>query len=110
MAAAPTSTTVTLVMKVAAAIPTVELAQVAAAASLYEQLNAQGIETLLDDRKERAGVKFKDAELIGIPFRVVTGRAIAQGKVEMVIRANGEASEIAIEDVVETLQSLIAQG
>ncbi|AFY60998.1 proline--tRNA ligase [Synechococcus sp. PCC 6312] len=77
--------------------------QVEVATQLYEQLNEAGIETLLDDRDERAGVKFKDADLIGIPFRIVTGRALAQGKVEVVKRATKESEEIAIETVVETL-------
>ncbi|MDS3860281.1 proline--tRNA ligase [Thermosynechococcaceae cyanobacterium BACA0444] len=77
--------------------------QVEVATQLYEELNAAGIETLLDDRDERAGVKFKDADLIGIPFRIVTGRALAQGKVEVVKRASKESEEIAIKKVVETL-------
>jgi prolyl-tRNA synthetase len=47
-------------------------------------LNAVGVETLLDDRNERAGVKFKDADLVGIPFRIVTGRSLKDGKVEVV--------------------------
>lgn len=77
--------------------------QVEVATQLYDQLNQAGIETLLDDRDERAGVKFKDADLIGIPFRIVTGRALAQGKVEVVKRASKESEEIAIEKVVETI-------
>ena len=51
---------------------------------LYTELNQMGIETILDDRDERAGVKFKDADLIGIPFRIVTGRSLKDGKVEVV--------------------------
>jgi prolyl-tRNA synthetase len=78
--------------------------QVAAAEKLYTELNQAGIETLLDDRNERAGVKFKDADLVGIPFRIVTGRSLQQGKVEVVKRATHEAQEIAITDVVATLQ------
>ena len=81
--------------------------QMAAAEKLYADLNAAGIETLLDDRKERAGVKFKDAELIGIPFRIVTGRSLKDGKVEVVKRATGEAEEMAVETVVTTLKSWI---
>ncbi len=78
--------------------------QVEAAEKLYADLNAAGIETLLDDRNERAGVKFKDADLIGIPYRVVTGKALANGNVEVVNRATRAAQEIAIAEVIPTLQ------
>jgi len=81
--------------------------QIAVAEKLYTELNQAGIETLLDDRDERAGVKFKDADLIGIPFRIVTGRAITNGKVEVVKRANRESQEIAIDEVINTLQQWI---
>jgi prolyl-tRNA synthetase len=74
--------------------------QMAAAEKIYGDLNAAGVETLLDDRDERAGVKFKDSELVGIPFRIVTGKALKDGKVEVVIRATKTAQEIAIGDVV----------
>ncbi|MFG3818836.1 proline--tRNA ligase [Limnothrix redekei] len=84
--------------------------QMAIAQQLYSDLNAAGIETILDDREERAGVKFKDADLIGIPFRVVTGRAIAQGKVELVTRATGTAEEVAIAELVSALQTKIAEA
>lgn len=77
--------------------------QVEIAEKLYTQLNQAGVETLLDDRNERAGVKFKDADLIGIPYRIVTGRAIANGKVEVVERKSRKSHEIAIADVVSTL-------
>ena len=86
-------------------IPNIKDAQqIEVAEKLYTELNKAGVETLLDDRDERAGVKFKDADLIGIPFRIVTGRAIANGKVEVVKRANRESQQIAIEEVVNTLQ------
>jgi prolyl-tRNA synthetase len=81
--------------------------QVEVAEKLYQDLNAAGVETLLDDRHERAGVKFKDAELIGIPYRIVTGRSLAAGKVEVVTRANKDSQEIAIEEVVKTLKQWI---
>ena len=81
--------------------------QIAVAEKLYTELNQAGVETLLDDRDERAGVKFKDADLIGIPFRIVTGRAIANGKVEVVKRANRESQEIPIDEVINTLQQWI---
>ncbi|MEI6330987.1 MAG: proline--tRNA ligase [Pseudanabaena sp.] len=72
---------------------------------LYAELNGAEIEVLLDDRDERAGVKFKDADLVGIPYRVVTGKAIADGKVEIVNRATKVATLVAIESVVEYLQN-----
>ncbi|MCY7334177.1 MAG: proline--tRNA ligase [Pseudanabaena sp. CAN_BIN31] len=72
---------------------------------LYAELNAAKIEVLLDDRDERAGVKFKDADLVGIPYRVVTGKAIADGKVEIVNRATKVATLVAIESVIEYLQN-----
>ena len=84
--------------------------QVAAAEKLYADFNQAGIETLLDDRSERAGVKFKDAELVGIPFRVVTGRSLQQGKVEVVKRADRQSQEMAIESVVPTLKQWIAEA
>ncbi|WP_353258115.1 proline--tRNA ligase [Prochlorothrix hollandica] len=82
--------------------------QVAAAEALYGQLQAAGIEVLLDDRDERAGVKFKDADLIGIPYRIVTGRSLKEGKVEVVQRATGESQDIPLDQVVSTLQGWIA--
>ncbi len=77
--------------------------QMEAAETLYRDLNAAGIETLLDDRDERAGVKFKDADLIGIPYRVVTGRSLKEGKVEVVERATQNRQEMAIDAVVSTI-------
>ncbi|MGF2037712.1 MAG: proline--tRNA ligase [Nostoc sp. CmiVER01] len=89
-------------------IPNIKDAQqIEIAQKLYTELNQTGIETLLDDRDERAGVKFKDADLIGIPYRIVTGRAIANGKVEVVERATRNSQEIAIEEVTTTLHKWI---
>ncbi len=92
-------------------IPNVkEATQVEAAEKIYQDLNAAGIETLLDDRDERPGVKFKDSELIGIPYRVVTGRSLAQGKVEVVKRADKIAVEVPIAELVDTLKTWIAEA
>ncbi|MBD2569942.1 proline--tRNA ligase [Anabaena lutea] len=92
-------------------IPNIKDAQqIEVAEKLYTELNSSGVETLLDDRDERAGVKFKDADLIGIPFRIVTGRAINNGKVEVVKRATRESQEIPIEEVVNTLQQWIKEA
>jgi prolyl-tRNA synthetase len=83
--------------------------QVAAAEQLYTELNQAGVETLLDDRSERAGVKFKDADLIGIPYRIVTGKALKNGKVEVVQRATKQVQEMAIAEVVPTLRQWLDQ-
>lgn len=81
--------------------------QVKAAEKLYQDFNNAGIETLLDDRNERAGVKFKDADLIGIPYRIVTGKSLKEGKVELVTRATKEAQMINLDEVVNTLKEWI---
>ncbi|MEH2201860.1 proline--tRNA ligase [Nostoc sp.] len=92
-------------------IPNIKDAQqVEIAQKLYTELNQAGIETLLDDRDERAGVKFKDADLIGIPYRIVTGRAIANGKVEVVERATRQSQEIVIDEVTATLKQWITEA
>jgi prolyl-tRNA synthetase len=66
----------------------------AAAEAIYRELLERGIEALIDDRDERAGVKFADAELIGIPYRVTVGpRRLAEGKVE-VVRRRGRATDM----------------
>ena len=66
-----------------------------AGVTLYEALKAEGIEVLLDDREERPGVKFKDADLIGIPYRAVVGpKGLAEGKVEVVRRKTKRARNI----------------
>jgi prolyl-tRNA synthetase len=83
--------------------------QMEVAEQLYTDLNAAGIETLLDDRNERAGVKFKDADLIGIPFRIVTGRSLKEGKVELVQRHDHQSQDIAIAEAVTTLKRLMSE-
>ena len=85
-------------------------AQVEAAETLYQDLNQAGIDTLLDDRTERAGVKFKDADLIGIPYRIVTGRSLKDGKVEVVQRATHDSELVSLGQVLPTLQRWIQGG
>ena len=76
----------------------------AAAARLHDELQASGLETLLDDRDERAGVKFADADLIGIPHRLTVGdRALRAGVVEHHRRAGGEVERLRLEDVAARL-------
>jgi prolyl-tRNA synthetase len=78
--------------------------QVKRAEDLYAQLRSAGVETLLDDRAERAGVKFKDADLIGIPWRLVVGRGAAEGRVELVERRRGgERLELPSEEALTRL-------
>jgi prolyl-tRNA synthetase len=84
-----------------------DVEQMAAAEKLYAELNKAGIETLLDDRNERAGVKFKDADLIGIPYRIVTGRSLKDGKLEVVDRATKKSQDIPLDKVVPTLKQWI---
>lgn len=73
--------------------------QVENAEKIYRQLESIGVETILDDRNERPGFKFKDAELIGIPMRITVGKDIVDGKVEFVLRETGEKELIAVEDI-----------
>jgi prolyl-tRNA synthetase len=81
--------------------------QMTVAERLYAEFQRAGMEVLLDDRDERAGVKFKDADLVGIPYRIVTGKAIAEGKVELVTRATKQAQLVAMDRVVDLLKSYI---
>ncbi|PXY21840.1 proline--tRNA ligase [Prauserella coralliicola] len=73
------------------------------------QLSERGVRVLLDDRKATPGVKFADAELIGVPTILVVGRGLAKGVVEVKDRATGERSEIAVDEVVEQLVALSAR-
>ncbi len=74
---------------------------------LYEKLKQQNIEAVLDDREYRAGVKFKDADLIGFPVRVTVGKTIKEGDVEIKTRMNGEQVKIAKDDAVNHVISVI---
>lgn len=76
-----------------------------AAFQLYADLKAAGIDVLLDDREERPGVKFKDADLIGIPWRVTLGKKLPQGIVEVVERRGKKGSEVQLADVVALLKA-----
>jgi prolyl-tRNA synthetase len=83
----------------------------AAADKLYAELNAAGLDTLLDDRAERPGVKFKDADLIGIPFRVVLGsEKLKQGKAELFERATKKTELLELPALVSRIKSLTASA
>ena len=74
---------------------------------LYEQLTRAGYDVLIDDRPERAGVKFADSDLIGMPVRVTVGKKAAEGIIEMKIRENGESFEIPVGELLERLKTII---
>jgi prolyl-tRNA synthetase len=78
-------------------------ALVEAAERIYAELEAAGIEALLDDRDERAGVKFNDADLIGVPYRVTVGKKIKEGKVELMTRAARQSEDVVVDSIVESL-------
>ena len=82
-----------------------------AAEALYGELVNQGIEAILDDRDERAGVKFKDADLIGIPYRVTVGpKRLAEGKMEIKFRRSGEVTVLPVAEVAPFLKARIREG
>jgi prolyl-tRNA synthetase len=83
--------------------------QATLAEQLYAQLQEAGVDVLLDDRPERAGVKFKDGDLLGIPWRIVVGRAAAEGRVELVNRQGGEPQTIDAEALLALLLPRIEQ-
>jgi prolyl-tRNA synthetase len=76
---------------------------------LYEELQAHGVDVLLDDREERPGVKFKDADLIGLPVRIAVGKkGLAEGKVEVKRRGGGEVELVGLAEVVARVKALLA--
>ena len=74
------------------------------------RLEAAGFDVILDDRDERPGVKFKDADLVGIPFRITVGKKVTEGTVEVVQRSTGEVRDVTITEVVEYFQRLLGRG
>jgi prolyl-tRNA synthetase len=78
-----------------------------AAADIAGKLEAAGMDVILDDRDERPGVKFKDADLVGIPFRITVGKKVTEGTVEVVLRSTREVRDVRIAAVVEYLQELL---
>lgn len=81
--------------------------QVRIANELYDTLKAQGVDVVLDDRNERPGVKFKDMELVGIPYRITVGRGIKEGKVEFRARTADANEEVALDAIVEKVTALV---
>ncbi len=77
-----------------------DIGQMDAARAIYEAAKGAGLDALLDDRDERPGVKFKDAELIGIPWRITVGKKLTDGKVEVVERRSKTAADIGVNEAV----------
>ncbi|HAE92664.1 MAG TPA: proline--tRNA ligase, partial [Tissierella sp.] len=72
--------------------------------SLYKELNSMGLEVVLDDRNERAGVKFKDRDLIGIPIRITVGKKAGESIVEYSIRGKDEKLEIGVDELTSLIK------
>ena len=81
--------------------------QMRVAEDIYKTLNKHGVEAVLDDRDERAGVKFKDADLIGFPYRITVGKGIAEGFVEFKSRESEQLSNIKPEEACETVVTAV---
>lgn len=84
-------------------VSTQDETQMKVANEIYEKLLNSSVEVVLDDRNERPGVKFKDADLIGFPFRITVGKTIADGNVEFVERSNGEKLALTVQDAVDRI-------
>jgi prolyl-tRNA synthetase len=79
--------------------------------NLYASLLEKGVDVIVDDRDERAGVKFNDADLIGIPLRVTIGKkALSEQKMEVKIRKSGEVKILATDKVVDFILSYVNEG
>jgi len=81
-----------------------------AAEDIAKRLEGAGFDVILDDRDERPGVKFKDADLVGIPFRITVGKKVTEGTVEAVIRSTHEVRDATITGIVENFQELLGRA
>jgi prolyl-tRNA synthetase len=81
----------------------------AAAEDIANRLEAAGFDVVLDDRDERPGVKFKDADLVGIPYRVTIGKKVTEGTVEVVLRSTREVRDVTISAIVEHFKELLGR-
>ncbi len=84
--------------------------QAETAETLYAELKAAGYEVLFDDRKERAGVKFKDADLFGIPVRITVGSKVGDGLVELKLRRSGVSQDVPVEQAIRELPNWIRRA
>ena len=81
-----------------------------AAEDIAKRLEAEGYDLILDDRDERPGVKFKDADLVGIPFRITVGKKVTEGTVEVVLRSTREVRDVRISAIVEFFGELLGRS
>ena len=81
-----------------------------AAEDIAKRLDAAGFDVVLDDRDERPGVKFKDADLVGIPFRITVGKKVTEGTVEVVFRSTREVRDVTISAIVEHFQGVLGRA
>jgi len=81
-----------------------------ASQDIAKRLEAAGFDVVLDDRDERPGVKFKDADLVGIPFRITVGKKVTEGTVEVVFRETREVRDVTISAIVEHLQGVLGRA
>jgi prolyl-tRNA synthetase len=81
-----------------------------AAEDIAKRLEAEGYDLILDDRDERPGVKFKDADLVGIPFRITVGKKVTEGTVEVVLRSTREVRDVRISAIVEFFAELLGRA
>ena len=79
------------------------------AVEIAKAFEAAGLDVLLDDRDERPGVKFKDADLIGVPYRINVGKKLGEGIVEVVTRAGSTRDDVKVSDVVEHVKKLVRE-
>ncbi len=79
------------------------------AEKIYTKLLKENIEVLYDDRIERPGVKFNDADLIGLPIQIIIGKKVSDGIVEIKIRRTGEKKEVKVEELIENLEKIIKE-
>jgi prolyl-tRNA synthetase len=81
-----------------------------AATEIYSAAKSLGLDVILDDRDERPGVKFKDAELVGIPYRITVGKKVAQGFVEVVDRRTKRTTDVAVAEAASFVKARLAEN
>jgi prolyl-tRNA synthetase len=87
-----------------------EQAQMKAAEKIAEELTGRGIDVILDDRDERPGVKFKDADLVGIPFRINVGKKVTEDLVELFERSTGKKQDVNIAEIPTHVEGLVSHS
>jgi prolyl-tRNA synthetase len=87
-----------------------DAAQNQAATDIYSAAKSLGLDVILDDRDERPGVKFKDADLIGIPYRINVGKKVAQGLVEVVDRRTKVSTDVAVVEAASFVKTRLAEN